>query len=372
MANNIVYLLGAGASANAIPVMKKLPKGMEYFYKVVTGLLKEHNMLNGSFDKLNQLYEEILEEIEQFGTPDTLAKICMHKGEDLKLWHLKDLISCYMLFEQLNVSKTGFLDWGGSTSEKVRNEIFGEHSSDKDILIESKFDNRYIEFLSATLDGTKDKIQLSEKINIISWNYDHQIEKALGVFAKDDLKFIQERFKIFPITDVVDYALSAEDLAMPAFHAQIVKINGTAGFSNRDNSGISLFDVNKHVFDLESLKLIGKLLFRERQFEQQFSKLNFAWETDSEKVVAARQSAAEKFKSADAVVVIGYSFPNFNREVDRQIFKDFDIDKGTIYIQDLNPDVIIEKLDGVKEGLKDKAVAVRSGGSFTIPNEFWE
>lgn len=73
-------------------------------------------------------------------------------------------------------------------------------------------------------------------------------------------------------------------------------------------------------------------------------------------------------KIADAAVVIGYSFPNFNREVDRQIFENFDVDNCKIYIQDLYPDEIIEKLDGVKKA----AIPVRSGGSFTIPNEFWE
>ncbi len=100
--------------------------------------------------------------------------------------------------------------------------------------------------------------------------------------------------------------------------------------------------------------------------------MNFAWEPNTDSVLLARQSAAERVKIADAVVVIGYSFPNFNREVDRQIFEGFDTDKDKIYIQDPYPDEIIEKLDGVKQGLKKAATPVRSGGSFTIPNEFWE
>lgn len=373
MSKKIVYLLGAGASANAIPVMKKLPKSIKYFYRLVTELLRSNGKLTDSYDILNPLYEEILEEIEKFGTPDIVAKISMHKGEEEEVWRLKDLLTCYMLFEQLDSSETGFLDWGGSVDAKVRSEIFNDKDVIDDILIKNRLDNRYVEFLSATLKGVRDRIHISENMSIVSWNYDHQIEKALSVFAKDRLRSLQEKFKIFPFTNSVDYRVKPEQLKILASEARVIKINGTAGFSKSELiSSQTLFDINNHNWDQNSLENMGKLIFRERVFNNEDNKLSFAWETDSENVPFARQSAADKVRDAEAVVVIGYSFPNFNREVDRQIFENFDVDNSKIYIQDPNPDEIIEKLDGVKKGLKDKAVAVRSGGSFTIPNEFWE
>ena len=47
-----------------------------------------------------------------------------------------------------------------------------------------------------------------------------------------------------------------------------------------------------------------------------------------------------------AVVIIGYSFPFFNRNVDREIFAELNKDVK-IYVQDIDPDTVINNLRSV-------------------------
>lgn len=374
MAKNIVYLLGAGASANAIPVMKKLPKAMKYFLERLIFSVRENSELTELIEERRQDFNNLLAEIEQFGTPDIVAKIALHKGEDRKVRDLKNLLSCYILAEQLTPDIIQAIDGigvGADWYDQTISEVFDEQDVIEEYFIPNQLDNRYVEFLSAVLIGTRERMRLPEGLSIVSWNYDHQLEKALGVFRNGSLKEIQEQFRIFPVTDVNDGKLDFDSQRESVHGNAIIKLNGTAGFGVSDRTS-ALFDINNDNLDLNSLEIMGSRIFERRSIRFEENKLAFAWERNITRVKLAAEAAQLKIHNADSVVVIGYSFPNFNREVDRQIFEEFDIDKGTIYIQDPYPDEIIEKLDGVKKGLKDKAVAVRSGGSFTIPNEFWE
>lgn len=58
------------------------------------------------------------------------------------------------------------------------------------------------------------------------------------------------------------------------------------------------------------------------------------------------QSLRETTKDTELVVVIGYSFPFFNRETDREIFKGMPKLKK-VYVQDVNPDAVIQSLRAV-------------------------
>lgn len=371
MAKNIVYILGAGASAHAIPVMKRLPKSMKYFLERLIFSLRDNPELTELITQRRQEFNDLLAEIQQFGTPDIVAKIALHKGEDRKVRDLKNLLTCYILAEQLESDIFEAIDEitdSESQLRQVRDDIFGEVNTEG-YLIPNELDNRYVEFLSAILSGEGEILSMPENLSIVSWNYDHQIEKALGVFRNASLKEIQEQFKVFPITDVKDVKLDFDSQRESVHKKSIIKLNGTAGFGISDSS-TSLFDVNKHKLDSESIEIMGKRIFERRSSRDVENKLAFAWEREITTVRLATEAALRKIQQAEAVVVIGYSFPNFNRLVDRQIFERFEGSK--IYVQDPYPDEIIEKLDGVQKGLKEKAVAVHSGGSFTIPNEFWE
>ena len=63
--------------------------------------------------------------------------------------------------------------------------------------------------------------------------------------------------------------------------------------------------------------------------------INYAWE-QSELAKQKREYAKKVFKESDVIVVIGYSFPPFNRQVDQMLFNELKGRKTRIYYQDPN------------------------------------
>lgn len=76
------------------------------------------------------------------------------------------------------------------------------------------------------------------------------------------------------------------------------------------------------------------------------SKVSFAW--DNEKYLTDKYNFTleNSIINAKTLVVIGYTFPFFNRDIDRKIF-DFMPNLKKIYIQDPNADQIIQNLEPV-------------------------
>ena len=113
--------------------------------------------------------------------------------------------------------------------------------------------------------------------------------------------------------------------------------------------------------------------------------LRFAWENDDQ-VLKARQNAKIIMSKSDIIIVIGYSFPTFNRDIDRQIFEIFNkrpspgLKYGDgksanrykkIYIQDTkeNAPKIKERLKAVGSKLFDVAEIYDDVDQFFIPPE---
>ena len=71
----------------------------------------------------------------------------------------------------------------------------------------------------------------------------------------------------------------------------------------------------------------------------------------------------------ESIVVIGYSFPYFNREIDRTIFAGIPNLK-TIYIQDPNPDAVEPSLRAVlQDGSNVKIEHQKDCTQFYLPRE---
>jgi hypothetical protein len=369
MKKNITYLFGAGASAYAIPMMKSLPGSMKYFFEIVKMELSEVDDFKDKLEHNSKVYGKLLNEIERFGTPDIVAKILTYRRDpDGELWRLKNLLSCYMIYQQLEAGK--FSDWDVvGNLEKFSSELFSnDEELKKRCVITENLDNRYVEFMSSILTGSGDYLKIPENLNFISWNYDHQLEKALSIFYPQNQYLVQEKFSVFPVTNQSLKFIPVDQIMSKTKNVKILKLNGTGGFGHTSNPAKSIFDFTNQILDSEGWQGVGKLLFDDFSTRPEENQLAFAWE-ESTVANVAQAISQKKIGESQIVVVIGYSFPNFNREVDRRIFQDFN---GDIYIQDPNADEIREKLDGVKAGLKSKSIAVKSAGAFTLPNEFWE
>ena len=80
-------------------------------------------------------------------------------------------------------------------------------------------------------------------------------------------------------------------------------------------------------------------------------------------------SIAASVKDTEQVVVIGYSFPFFNRETDRALFEMMPNLKK-VYVQDINPDAVTQSLSAVlPAGNNLKVISVRDCSQFYLPAE---
>lgn len=215
---------------------------------------------------------------------------------------------------------------------------------------------------------------ISPDINFISWNYDNQFEIAYSHYSKriNDLDEIQRDLQIFPSlnNDDFDYARSA-----------IIKLNGSCGFYDDSKKYSNLFNYSNHSFDESSLETFLNILIPERcNFKHT---IKFAWEND-EQVTEVRKIAKDIIKNSDVIVVIGYSFPTFNREIDRFIFSEFDngenlfyyqegnrIPSKKVYIQDTSEKapIIRERLKSLGNYIFEAAKIYDETDQFLIPNE---
>jgi uncharacterized protein YaaR (DUF327 family) len=377
MSARITYYLGAGASYHSIPTVKDLPARMKVFLRMI----EKQGEVPGSLTYIEQLktYKELVEDFEKYVTPDTLARNYHLTGKTQLLDSLKRLLSCYLIFEQLQKNEEELenqvwsffpeqLNTSKQDEEKVKNRIIASMAAE--------LDQRYNSFFATILTKEKEKIRLPGNVNVISWNYDSQIERAFQDFCNghNSLVEVQEKLDVYPMISLIPrFHENLENFQNPSesFDGQsfsVLKLNGTGAFAN---------NTAEAPFDFKNLKLndawsqIREIMFKKSDYT---NRLQFAWEKDSysrASVSLTRNYATQALKKSDVVVVIGYSFPDFNRSIDKQIFSGF---KGKkLYIQDPAAENIAQKIRGVNQNIKTSdIVTITNTDNFFIPYEFWE
>ena len=325
--SRIVYLLGAGASygrrgekqvdfktekltkdgvvssrgscvniVSGVPVVNEIPGRLAHMVYRMTNLL---NAQDSTLDKsiLNKLIED-LEWLQtmtsRHATIDTFAKKLFLTNNQSDYQRLKNLLLVFLFFEQ------------------VINEP----------------DQRYDTFLASILQN--DVNHLPDDITVVSWNYDFQFELAYNEYAKaDNLSMLSETY-------LYSHDKLSERKSDGPYHRHkgfnLLKLNGSA-FVAGDNS---YYEIKKNQ-NLESmLGMYSKLDARN-------NRISFAWERMNDQYI---QRINDCISDAKVLVIIGYSFPFFNREVDRVIFEKMpSLEK--IYIQDPNASTVKMSLQPV-------------------------
>lgn len=341
---NLTYVLGAGASANALPLVKDMYQRIEIFINHLdsTGLLNEDEKkhLSGLLDQLRNHY-----------TIDTYARKLFLKRSHFEkdLNQLYNLIGAYFIYEQLRKNSgnamTKFL-FDRATTYYDDSEPSKVYKS----VIEG-VDYRYDSFFAALLKNDENGgVYLPKNINIISWNYDFQLEVSYLNFLVDSLGLdeIQKNLNIYPnpLNDEL------------AVRSSIIKINGTAGFYDDKKMYGELFDFKKDSLDDESMKLLKKILFQKDNYKHL---MYFAWNEDTI-TNKARTYARNILSRTDTLVVIGYSFPYFNRDTDKYIFSMFGKDRE---IPGRAVKAYIQTKDDTFESIKRRAIGVHSAFKHT-------
>lgn len=331
------YILGAGASYEAIPTIDKLDDDIKYWGNYLQNFLtdlirndsarltKEEQV---SVSNLSAGLISLSEMSKKFGTVDTYAKKLFLEGNDIKLEELKKNLSFYFLYKQI---------------------------------LDKKVDKRYYAFLASLLEVGEQYVKWPEKVKIISWNYDFQLELALLDFNSNISKLtkILYEYKIFPIKNE---------------NPNLIHLNGIAGIFNKSDNKISdLYDRAPHsdfvTFLKSTIPFYGEYHDREELFFTNLIK--FAWEKENiyhENLIKEISNIVSQTK---ALTIVGYSFPFFNRDIDQIIFNSFKnntIKNKKIYCQN--------KTDG--EALKSQfqigtaidIIEIPQVEKFHIPHEF--
>lgn len=340
--SKIIYYIGAGASygekrtvlhpsglnsvdeiiINAgLPIVSEIVSRLRTFHKYVDGINtsvenNEIEIWGLRFTEVNKELEDskqkLLEDIAwlhnetiKHATIDTFAKKLYLSGKTSDYKRLGKVLCLYLVWEQL------------------------DHRSDQ----------RYDTFLASVL--TENELQLPREISVVSWNYDSQFEIAYSNYSNNGL-FVFDKFG-----DVQDLPNCG----------RIFKVNGSASFrgmptpleigAGKIDKGVALLWYYNHCDVHVDIK----------GFDQIRPRLSFAWEQGemaNEKMMKAIQKTVS---DAETLVVIGYSFPFFNRSVDRGIFNYMD-HLNTIYIQDPSAGEISQNILNVMTDLQ-KAQNVR-------------
>ena len=346
--SKIVYLLGAGASYGE---REKDDKGQEIFGVIKRGvpIVSEFsktidqviiNIRNGDYNNTlpnsNELTDKdrvikelnwLKESCENYPTIDTYAKMLYVKGEIGIYNRLKKALSVFLLLVQ-NVNKR---------------------------------DLRYDGFIASliTENGTL------PDINILSWNYDAQFELASSGYEDQSNR---DMLQIWGKLEILHKNIPLKTKQVNKF--SITKLNGTAfSFYNDNHKIIDIFFNHQG----QSLVNLSSILLSDSENVQ--VGLSFAWEKEEKDTSSKKETFIEQVQKktfdAEVLVVIGYSFPYVNREIDRALLGNmFGLKK--IYIQDPNPEEIKESLLATLYPNKETLytwVLSKNTRQFIIPNE---
>ena len=311
--SKVVYLLGAGASfgtrengigspiVTGLPIVSEIEGELESMANLLVSLPLNDKDLEECKQRLVKDFRDLKDQCAG-STIDSYAK---------KLWLQNDMQG----FSRVELLLTIFF---------ILEQIV------------HRPDARYWAFLSkvAPRDKGIDALSLLEEIGILSWNYDNQIELAYRQFFGDNYSYIRERLGIY---DVKDY----EQKHQSQKYCKIIKLNGTANFTQEEDW---LSSSDNNTIDETVLK---KVLKRYDECIQRGTcygmlRLNFAWEKRwSEDMLTYK--IPQLVHDAQTLIVIGYTFPDYNRDIDRTIFENMP-NLRNIYIQDPNAEHVEQNI----------------------------
>lgn len=334
----ITFLLGAGASCQSLPITHEIPERLMKFKNIV---LKEENKLpNQPFDNidLKEMQDELqlmfiddlewlITESSSHASIDTLAKKLYLKEDYDSLNKLKHVFAAFLTVEQFT----------------------------------NGFDSRYDTFLASILKN--DIYGFPDNIRIVSWNYDFQLALAFDQYSNRGVPSNLKSLRTISKHDDI----SGNNYEKNTFSN--VKLNGVCWMLK--NGGFDKYFYYRNKDSFEEYNLVKNAI---RNYSASmklpgiYSGISFAWEDDIGKSSIV-DKANQVVEETDVLVVIGYSFPFFNRMIDRQVIGS--MNKLTkVYFQDISPENIKQSFKSIRQDIDDvNLIGVSNLTQFYIPNE---
>ena len=288
--NKITYLIGAGASANALPMIRPSSQHLGYIdslREMAKELKAKDKMVNLSdCHAFARDLDWLANNAEEYGSPDTYVKYLSLKGDNFNVAKIKRILSGFFTIEQF---------------------------------INKKKDNRYIKFLTKIIDRTS---VFPENIKILNWNYDFQFQIAAEIFTQETFSYKNSVTKhsppLIPYYPTLghDYQVNYETEKL---NLSLIHLNGIAGFYfyQQANFVLSYFMNNS----LNTLDDLFDEYMKEGHLKATL--LTFAFDTQQQMNTAIRNRfnyANNIIRDTDYLVIIGYSFPIDNIQFDVQLF----------------------------------------------------
>jgi len=301
----IVYLFGAGASAQRLPTIKGLSeriKVVKEFIENNYAFQKDENF--SSYNKLNKQTAKgyILEGLDilynsaqNHSTVDTYAKKLYLIGRKREADEIAFFLALYFNIEQ-KISGT---------------------------------DPRYTTFLASILDSSADSFP--NNLKFLTWNYDLQFEIEYDNLLEEKSQFLN--FAKF----------NCPEMVWDKNKFSSIKLNGSCNFIDDQKRLIGLtYNIKDSIpanEDLDLAMIYAYTAVRGHSVKYEFKvNIDFAWNKDDKYI----DKVSELHNETEILVVIGYSFPFFNRKIDRKIIRSMNSLKK-IYVQDLNPNNIVSR-----------------------------
>lgn len=334
----ITYLLGAGASFNALPIVSDIPLSL---------INIKHTLANSKLDlspteKFNvesvytkkqikdfflQDLQWLIEESMNHASIDTYAKKLYLKKQFTELHRLKVAFSAYLTLAQ-SIQPA---------------------------------DNRYDSFYASILSDSC--YTLPQNVRVLSWNYDLQLEKAYSEYSDD--KSVSQNQKHLNIYSKYNNIISNTN------KFSVFKLNGSCTIigKNAQHHGYSNAFSNKITLQFLEEVLRNYCLLRFENSEYKVG-LSFAWESysssSSDSIINLSKDATS---DTSILIVIGYSFPYFNREVDRDIINNMK-NLSKVYFQSPDAKNISERFLSIVPESKNIQLILRENvNQFLLPNE---
>lgn len=335
----ITYLFGAGASCKTLPILREMPGAMANqmdFLNNKEGFLRPDIISATKETKSNEEIEYLKDlswlkaNCQEHASVDTFARKLYINGESEKLLILKNCLSAFLLIEQLK----------------------------------KQVDVRYDTFFANVLES---KYKMPDKLKIISWNYDMQFEMSYQAFVNErTLENAQAILGVY---------MKYNDNWRANGKFGIYKLNGSSIAYHADNSRRQVIyaSLDHRKISPEILQdIFNSYCIMKTDASKYISGLSFAWERGSynNSFYTDILTLAKKHTiDTEVLVIIGYSIPFFNREIDREIIGEMSNLKK-VYFQDLEPNGLIERFTSIRDDIeKSNLIPIKNCDQFFIPNE---
>lgn len=357
----LTYILGAGASYQSIPIVKTFSKRFREFITSVENMEKKNFFQSKDFFKdINDFHFKL----KSHYSFDTYFKKLFHKSLDSETLKAKKILNLFFLWEHLQ------LPMEVKQNAKSLGNDLADHYNQNTFIKEAQVDNRYDSLIAGLIKPLRGEFSLFSKINFITWNYDLNLIYSIKNFVSQNIGINEYIQSISTNNDKIWEC--KEDL-------KIINMNGYFYSSRlkdlKEFSSMNFAEVVTRHFPL-GFKIDNDLQSADAE------KINFAWENYSENdenpIISEAKNAISR---SQAIIVIGYTFPLYNRLTDFIYFNSKSLNSKTLYIQDPNAEEIIKRIcNDFSLNQKQRAVGddyvnietVKNCDSFFVPNDIFK